>query len=201
MEPLSGLITLIAAILVFVTAILEYNRHTLNKNISEMQKKIESMKLFISNVYYDLFEDTDIIFLGPRFQGKSSLVTTIARQWKSIQGMRATTSFEIFTWESPEFISQKNLNSDFSVDMENRTRARLNIYDYAGDDDMIFTALEQMSNSKKYIIVFVLSSIAESTPSSKYFNMTTVKKIKQYLSNSTSECLAPYIVFGADIDS
>lgn len=209
-------IGLITAIISYIVSVSNKKKEDTQKIVNEMQKKIDEkqrkidemqnkqekmqnkiniMKNFLGDVHTIYYEETDVIVLGPRFQGKSSVITALTKQWKSIQNIRSTPFFDIFTWESSEYISKVRRNSDFDIDMEDRIKARLNIYDYGGEDDFIIDALNKISHSNRYIIIFVLSSVAEATPSSKYFNLTAVQKIRNHLVNSKSTCLSAFLIF------
>jgi hypothetical protein len=158
---------------------------------------LDSLKKFVSTVYFECYVESDLVVLGPRSHGKTSIVTAITKQWMTVLDTRPTPiDFVMNQWDCPEYEDKAFFHEDFGVNMTRRTRARLNVFDYAGEDRAIGSALETISQSGRCLVAFVLS--AEPAPlvsSRSYFNAATLLRVKKAIIRAENTPLAALVLF------
>src|ERR1700742_367659 len=72
--------------------------------IKEIGKQLDSLKKFASTVYFEYYVESDMVVLGPRSHGKTSIVTAITKQWMTVLDTRPTPiDFVMSRWDCPEY--------------------------------------------------------------------------------------------------
>lgn len=165
-----------------------------------LSKRLDVLTKFAETVYTNAYVDTSFIFLGPRDHGKSSIVTAMTKQWLSIEDIRPTpVDFLKTYWELPAYKKEPLFDEELGITRVKHRHNRIVIYDYAGEDQSINSALDLVKSSERSVIFFVLS--AEGTPrteSSAYFNLNTVRKMRRSLKDSSSENCSAYILYSKE---
>lgn len=163
---------------------------------SMLTQRVDQLVRFCRTVYSTSYVDIDFIFLGPRGHGKTSIVTALTRQWKSIQDIRPTPiDFTQTSWELPHFREEAFDDEDLGVTRTRRVRQRIVVYDYAGEDQSIAAAMDRITSATRSVVLFVMS--AEPSPptqSSSYFNLNTVKKMRKALAQASSDTCTAFIL-------
>lgn len=165
--------------------------------LTEANNKLESLRKFASTVYFEHYVESDMVVLGPRSHGKTSIVTAITKQWMTVLDTRPTPiDFVLSAWDCPEFEDASFHHEEFGVNMTRRTRARLNVYDYAGEDRAIGSALERIGQSGRCLVAFVVSAEpAPMIPSKAYFNVATLRRIRSSITHGHNTPMAALVLF------
>jgi hypothetical protein len=199
--PLLGVLS---AALAFITAVMLYKNERWKKKyvesedvISKLTSRVKLLEDFASTCYSTTYIDTDLLFLGPRGHGKTSVVTAMTKQWKPIHDIRPTpVDFLASAWELPIYEDKEFLDGEIGLTRTNRIRDRIVVYDYAGEDQTIPKALEQLASSAKSIVMFVLSAEPHPpTQSSAYFNVNTLRRMRKSLAEDTIGSCTAFILF------
>lgn len=193
----TSILGFISAGLAAIAAILSVRNEALKAKLSKLTIEVDSLRKFASSTYSTSFVATDLFVLGPRAHGKTSIVTSLTRQWLSIEGMPPTPlEFQHFVWRSPNYTETSIEDSDLNLKRFLKTHAELNIYDYAGEEHVISAALSKLSKSEKFMVIFVMS--CEDNPafqSDSYFNISTLNAMRKAISQSKRKACAVVTLF------
>lgn len=204
LQVISGLLAIATALASFFFFIKRNKYEELKKEFDDLKKEKESLdsriskfRTFCAGVSIVEHRFTDVFFIGPRNHGKSALVRTLTEQWNDIHTLIPTpTDFDLLTWISPKFRKKKFFNSDLETNMTSKVQAAVNIYDYAGEERSFVKALEKISQSERYVVVFTISSEpSQSNDASIYFSVTNLIKIKKAIASANGNAISALIVF------
>lgn len=201
----------VSAILVLITAIMSLlfffrqkdnnniksQNEVLSKENASMLKRISTLEGFCRTVSSVEFSDTDLFIVGARGHGKTSLVASLVEQWQDISRISATpVHFVRYQWISPAYSRKSFIDEQIGVSRVLHKKARLNIFDFAGEDHSFPKALEEIEKSERFMILFVVSSEIDSDSDvARYFNVSRLANLKRSIGKAGGENLLTVLVF------
>lgn len=187
----------VAGLLALITAVILFRNEQMKRRLRDAESLIDSFRSFASHTLVMNYSDTDLIFLGPRFHGKTSIVTAMTKQWQQVLDTRPTlTDFSLTIWETSAFVDQKCTHEVLGIPIIKRNQARIMVYDYAGEDQSIGPAMDRLSKSARSIVVFVMSAEDEfKSSTSSYFNTNTLRRMRKAVTELRSSDCSAFILF------
>jgi len=179
----SALATLIAALLLVRT--------------ESLRARLKKLQELCDGITFTKFEDTSVFILGPRTAGKTSVVTAWIHIWKEVMKVSATpVDFVEHRYQFAGASYEAVFDNSVGINIGKRTHARAIIYDYAGEDAALPSALEKISQAKQYVIIFVLTCEPEKERlNAEYFNTNFLKRMQNALGKAEQPTLASFVLF------
>lgn len=191
---LTEILSIATALITLVAAGIVLNAERIkSKNIEE---KLNKLKKFANGSIMTRHVNSDLIMLGPRDHGKTSVVSGLTKQWMQVKDMRPTLAkFDRGRWESPNFRDEAAYDRDLEIDTVHRTRAVLTVFDYAGEDAVLGNAIKSIAESPQCVVAFVLSSEQQPKEYRSYFSVDNLKRIRRAIAQSNNLPLGAVILF------
>jgi len=216
---ISVIITAIATLASIVLGIKGYQLQQRNLHLQqEMQKQkglnereLEKLRDKIDKFKKDIQTYTwpddplvaDIFFLGPRASGKSSIVQLWKKWWTDITRIPATTTWDEYSITVDEVKEKKRkIHPQFEVECNFERVLKLRLHDYAGEDSLRVTALQELEKlDKRALIVFVMKvgyangRISFTDDNASYFSTQFVQIVNECIKNIASSVVKVIVVF------
>lgn len=186
----SSIIGLVGAVLTCIAAV------SLIRNEST-KSKLKKLQEFANNIIMWRYIDTCVFVLGPRSAGKSSVITAWTSFWKEIRGMPPTpVDFVEHQYEFDGYHEKIEFEQSMGIHIQYRTHARAIIYDYAGEDSALDSAIEKLERTGKYLLVFVLTcEPGRERLNIEYFNTNFLKKMQRAINASDRGAISTFVLF------
>ena len=169
------------------------------KELKVAQDRISILSRFCETAVSNEIHFTPVIIMGPRACGKSSLVGLWCKIERLISSISPTPSFDTFDYDLRISTREKREDLEIGVVRPYDTKKMLRFFDYAGEDKMIPSAVKQIADSSKSIILFVLNSDPGlANDNRRYFSRSLVEKLNDALNHSgtkASSIANVYVVF------
>ncbi|MBI3448015.1 MAG: GTPase domain-containing protein [Acidobacteria bacterium] len=102
------------------------------------------------------YDYIDVIIMGPRASGKTSIVELWTSPWTQIGKLEPSATWRVYQkniYESAEFIRH---NRDLELDQTIKPTLRLRVHDFPGEDSYRVKALAELRSDKKCVLMFVM---------------------------------------------
>jgi len=155
------------------------------------------MRKYITTVSYTDTIDYNIIVLGPRTVGKTSLVTSLTEIWKDIRALAPTPSFQRYEYIFPNARKSNKTRQVFDLALDVFEKARLVIWDYGGEDHLLDSALERFKELQgACILLLVLTSeIDRMRINNEYYSASFLKRVRDAINVAPRPTLNVFVVF------
>lgn len=187
---LAGVLGVISGLLAIVLAVMNHNREG-------VQIKLRKLEKFCETVYSDYFINTNVVILGPRSAGKTSLATAWTAIWEDIATVDPTPiHFIKYEFTYPNYLEEWFYDTDIDMYRSGRWRARAVIWDFIGEERSLNEALKTIETLSDYIIILVMSAEAEKFELNKtYFNTNFLKRTQKAIHNAKASATDCFVVF------
>jgi hypothetical protein len=137
----------------------------------------------------------DVVMLGPRQSGKTSIVKLWTEPWTDIERIRAGDHWECHEREIGEVDRERRFCSEDGTDRTYLKKLWLRIHDYPGEDRYRAMALDKLPEMSGVVLVFVLDGDeAKTQANGDYYSTAFVSKLEA-LENFAHRIKKAYVVF------
>ena len=193
MNTLSIILIITTIVSTLVAAYTGYRSY----NNLRLKKRVKVLEDFCKTVYNTENKYRNVIIIGPRASGKSSIVTLWCRPDKLIKSMTPTPHFDrydykldMYTKEAPYYDSEINLTRKKYI------KPILQVFDYAGEDSKIPDAISKITEYPDCTIIMIFDSDPHLfTKNETYFSRTMIEKINNTLNDKKIQASSVKNVF------
>lgn len=198
-DPLTTGITVLFGI---TTAILTIVSIFIAKRKSDQEHTLIKFKEYLQELKLIEPKYIDVIFLGPRKSGKTSIVELWTSPWTQIDKIESSDCWNVYEKDVHEFREEKKINPRINIEQIHRATLRLKVHDYPGEDEYKVVAAENINNlGKKVVLVLILDvgfvegQIVKHDKNADYYSYLFVETIRNRINNLSSKVAKIIIVF------
>ena len=169
----------------------------LNEKNEKNGKRVKLLEDFCKTVYNTEKKYRNVIIIGPRLSGKSSIVTLWCRPDKLIKTLSPTLDFDTYDYKLDAYKKVVPFyDSEINVNREKHIEPTLKVYDYAGEDHKIPDAISKINEYPDCTIIMVFDSDPHLfTKNETYFSRTMIEKINNTLNDKKIQASSVKNVF------
>ena len=136
--------------------------------LEKASERISVLEEFCKTVSTTETEKHSVIIIGPRASGKSSIVSLWCEVDRLIETISPTVSFDTYDYDAQVSKKEDYFDSKIKVNRIKRIEKVIRFFDYAGEDNQIPNAIENITKSPDctIIMVFITYKINHTSPSS-----------------------------------
>jgi GTPase SAR1 family protein len=121
----------------------------------EAEKKLVTIRNYAKEIDRTEYIYQDVVLLGSRHCGKTSLAKLWCAPWTNIHSIQSTDSWETSEFDLFQLENQKKHDPRFGVDTGVKKVLRLKIHDYPGEDLFRDKAISDLKNLSNAVILLV----------------------------------------------
>lgn len=181
-------------------------RHELDFSRSELNRLQDVLK---SYTWSGPPLECDVLMLGPKDSGKSSIALKWKKPWTDIRAITPTSSWNEYQLALDDQISTSKIvrrHTDLGLELTHESRLHIRVRDYAGEDHMRFSAIEHLAQSARIAIVlfvfrveYVDGKIVRTEEHAQYYSDIFVDAVRHKLAK-LNKSLAKVIVVYNGVD-
>lgn len=208
MDIILGISSLFLAVMTYLlqrrTKELEDHLHSVENESSHTRERLRKIYDHIRDDPIIDYQYIDIVLLGPRNAGKTSIGLVWTSPWTQIQKIRSTSPTDWREYEANifEFPQKRCRDEIFELTRPLRTFLRIRVHDYPGEPAYLTEALEDLRDLKqKVVLVFVFNvgfhkgEIQYCRENAEYFSYTFVEEIERHLKRVSGYIAKAIVVF------
>lgn len=184
----------------FATVVLAF----LTYRLSHRSKKLEEIKEYSKRLTEISYVYQDLILLGPRFSGKTSVARLWTEPWFDISRVRPSDEWTTYEASIFDIGTERFFDNVFDVERPRRNTLRIRIYDYPGEDHFRNVAIEKVPKLHNAVLLLFFEVVADSNnilPTNKnneYFSKIFMDKIEDQ--GNISKNIAKVIIVFNKVD-
>jgi len=159
----------------------------LKKINEEKDKRIEVLTNYCKKLTVSEEQYKNIIIIGPRLSGKSTIAKSWCKPSKSITEYNPSPiGFDTYYYKLHDYSSNstKYHNINIDIEMEKKIVPTLKIYDYAGEDSLISDAVSKIGEIPDCTIIMVFDSDPKNFGNNiEYYNRAMIEKMNDIFTN------------------
>lgn len=162
----------------------ERNAALSEKNVT-LKKKITKLQNYARSANVIEHEFVDVVLLGPREAGKTSLVELWTSPWTKINQISASKTWHSYEADIHEFKPTESYDELFEVKRIYRPTLRVRVRDYPGEDEYRVDAMQYLGNmGNRVTMLFVFrvgfedNRICYGVENSEYFSKVFVEEVE-----------------------
>ena len=166
-----------AFILAIVTAILGTATVVLARQKSAVERSLEKYRAHVKSVTQTEVSHIDVIVLGPRYSGKTSIIDLWTKPWAVIHTIQPSTKWRLVERDVHKLASIERYDSALDIQRTFAPTLRMRVHDYPGEDNYRTQAVEDIKKLGKKVVVllvlkvgYVSGSIEGATDNASYFS-------------------------------
>jgi len=186
----------------------------LNQKKEASEHRLVTLREYGQNTPWIRANHVNVILLGPRASGKTSIVKLWTNPWTQIEKIVSSTTWHTYKLNIHEHEHEKRYHQLFDVKRRFIQVTRLHIHDYPGEDGYRLQAIkdleEQTNNSnaleKKTVVIFIMKvhfrdgQVECFGDNEQYFSRAFVDQVDQYLQGKISDKVAKAIIVFHKVD-
>jgi GTPase SAR1 family protein len=149
-DNISLILTLLLTISTIVLSVLSYK---LSKQKSALDDKLETARKYIQSLHVIDYVFQDIILLGPRNSGKTSVAELWSKPATDITRIPHTRKWELHERDILEFNEYEKRHDTLDIIIKYKRRLRIKVHDYPGEDRFRTEAIESLPELKKSVLL------------------------------------------------
>lgn len=179
----------------------EQSRKILSQDneLEKKNKRILVLKKFCETVSTSESKEHNVIVIGPRASGKSSIISLWCEIDRLIETISPTVSFDTYDYDTQTSSREEFFDEQIDVKRIKEVKRVVKIFDYAGEDDQIPNAIDNITESPDCTIVMVFNSDSGyANDNRRYFSRSLIEKINTAFNQTgfkTSSVKGVYLVF------
>ncbi len=210
-DLVSPILGAVAAITTVVAAYLQWRSHENQRKVDRLElqlaskeeclvekdRTIQELKDFVSKITYSETIDHNVVVIGPRSSGKTSLVKSLTEIWRDIHGMQPTASFDRFEYKFPNRRRKSQGRKFMGMELGVYVQARFVLWDYGGEDHLLSEALKKIAGfSGDCVLLLVLTSEEDRTlKNNEYFSYSFLQHLQATLAAFVVRNIKVFVVF------
>ncbi|MCB2263129.1 MAG: GTPase domain-containing protein [Candidatus Thiosymbion ectosymbiont of Robbea hypermnestra] len=169
--------------------------------VKRNKDRLSKLEDFCKTVCTTEKEQYNVIVIGPRASGKSSIVSLWCEIDRLIESISPTVSFSTYDYNYGDKYSRKENYYDPKIDINRLKKIKKSIkfFDYAGEDKEIPNAIEKITDLPNCTIIMVFNSDpGYANDNRRYFSRSLIEKINTTFNRTgfeTSNVRGIYVVF------
>jgi GTPase SAR1 family protein len=121
--------------------------------LADAERKIKSLQEHARRTPVIDYVRHDIVLLGPRHSGKTSIAKLWTRPWYNIRQSKASRKFACYEASIFEFKPKNRLDEVFGVERTFKKALRVRIHDYPGEERYQAEAVEQLPKLQNAVLI------------------------------------------------
>lgn len=197
MEILVGFLTVLIGLIGIIQQTakknLEMKIASLQSDLDKKNSALDNIKEYAKQLTLIDYVNHDVIFLGPRQSGKTSILQLWVKPWFEVVEAAATAQWETYTVDVFELGKKSKLHQLFDVHMNHRETLRITIHDYPGEDQFRMRAIDHLSELQKAVLILVFdlktgrnNKLVECDKNLEYYSQAIIEKISQHKGITTN---------------
>jgi hypothetical protein len=173
------------AVLAISTILFMSLTYSMNRKRSEAEHTLERTKNYIKDLLFIEYIYQDIVMLGPRNSGKTSVAKLWSEPAFDIKDVAYTKTWTEYARDILELAEYSREHDVFNISIKHQPRIRIKIHDYPGEDRWRTEAIKKLPEFNKSILLLFFDVYADSsglhkTPeNNKYYSQVFVDTLKQ----------------------
>jgi GTPase SAR1 family protein len=171
----------------------------LERELKETSERISILESFCSTVHTTEMEQRNVIVIGPRASGKSSIVTLWCKVDRLIESITPTVTFDVYDYRISGHREEPFFDSSIQVERLQWIKRSLRVLDYAGEDAQIPNAVETIAASSECTLIMVFNSEPGfENDNRRYFSRSLVERLNKVFNRTgfeTESIKGIYVVF------
>jgi GTPase SAR1 family protein len=157
-----------------------------HKKVSALKRQLEAAHAFVATTTTRIPRHHDIVVLGPRACGKTSIAELWTKPWADIRRMRPSDKWKTFEWDVVEIERKTQLDEQFGVRRPFVTVLRARVHDYPGDDDYRIEAISALKDLENAVLILVFavdvnaSGVIHSSQNNSYYSRVFLEAVEQH---------------------
>lgn len=177
----NGLLALMTIIFMALTYRVGRKRSEADHKLAQVKNSLEKAKEYIKSHTVIDYLYQDIVLLGPRNSGKTSVAKLWTEPAFNIEELSYTTQWQSYERDILEFDEYIKKNDTFAIDIKYHRRLRIRIHDYPGEDKFRLQAIRELPNLKNPVLLLFFDVQADST------GIQTIHRNNSYYSQAFME--------------
>ncbi len=149
-------------ILTAISVWLHKRRAEIENRYHKLEGKLEKLREYGRNTEVIEYIYQDIVLLGPRKSGKTSIAELWSKPWCDITLIERSEYWKTYSVDICEIKKDERDDELFDVKRTYHTMLRVRIYDYPGEDRFRTMAIENLPNSKNAVLLLLFDIEANS---------------------------------------
>lgn len=163
------------------------------------EDKITRFRAYAKRTYIILPEVVDVILLGPRLAGKTSIVKLWTHPWAQINRYEATEAWTVYETDIYQSDMQTFKDMLYGITRSFVRTVRIRVHDYPGEEEYGLQAIQHLGKmQEKAVLLFVFQvgfdnlQVQHGPENAAYFNQEFVEQLHGHV--HTTDCVARAIV-------
>lgn len=177
---------LLTLVLGFLTAVSTFVSVRKNSRLSFLESKFEGLKDYAKSHTILEYVYIDLILLGPRRSGKTSVAKLWTQAWSDIRVLKPSEDWETCEISLCELRSSEFFDQLFETNREKRTELRVRIHDFPGEDRFRIQALGKIATLGRATLILFFDLDADSNElkqtnsNNAYYSRAFMETIEQF---------------------
>jgi len=174
------------AVLLISTILFTTLTYKIHKRRSEVEVMLDKAKNYIRDLSVIDYIYQDIIMLGPRNSGKTSVAKLWSEPAFDIKDVTLTRKWQTYSRDILELEEYAKEHTEFRINIKYQPRIRIKIHDYPGEDNWRTEAIRKLPDFKKSILLLFFDVFADSQglhqvfENNKYYSQLFVDTLRQH---------------------
>ncbi|GAB5448983.1 GTPase domain-containing protein [Gymnodinialimonas sp.] len=156
-----------------------------DSELKALSVKAQSLENFSSSVYTTTKEYHNLVVIGPRGSGKSSIVSLWCKIEQIISSISPTPNFETHEYKVGDTREESFFDENISVKRLKRFEKWIRIYDYAGEDGKVLAAAQRLASTKGSSVIFVFNAdLSDRSSNTRYYSRIFAERLNDAFTSS-----------------
>jgi len=200
---------ILATVFAFITFKITTQKKELEKTIldlksekSKIDTELNTLKNWAKNVASSSSDILDVIVLGPRQAGKTSVVESWFKPWNNVHSSKPTENWHEHKCFLCNFDDGTFYDEKINVERKKRKQLVLRVRDYAGEDSYRIKAFDYIASLESNVVIvlfitpdFTASGIVCNNENNSYYSASVLKELELYILTKNIQIRGVAVVF------
>jgi GTPase SAR1 family protein len=177
-EVIVAIVAVIVSIIAVIVSKQQFHKsHKLEKESLEIERKkyqleerIKKLEDYAKNTTVIEYKYQDIVILGPRSSGKTSIIQLWNKPWVDILSIKPTSMWQEHEFDVFELEPKERFDELFGVHRTYQKNLRVRIHDYPGEDAYRAEAIRKLPQLENPVILLVFDLRVEDKSIDTHYN-------------------------------